>query len=280
MSDFVDNVIDVTEKLSQKGELVPRGKGSPVAKKRSGECCKKVIADREYTLMERKCPECDIIHYEIFRFAGTSFSRYLMDETFQIEYFEDFVENIDVMLLETAADLIQDYYRSLVAKNSERGIEADGTFAFRLLEYGRHRSSRLQKLGYLDVLISRDAPKSPAEEAVRNAFELGMATAEHRLIDTYEQYLWDGMAMSEWRETGLPMARAERLRRGKITHTAVVAAARKLFKTNPNLKRNDSETARQIIGLKLPELQKGAGVCVSLDTITKHLRRAREDKEL
>lgn len=270
----------MTEKLDQKSELGPRRDNSPIAKRHPGEVGKKIIADREYTLMERKCPECDIIHYEIFRFAGASFSRYRMDETFKVEYFDDFVKNIDVMLLETAADLIQDYYRSLVAKNSERGIEADGTFAFRLLEYGRHRSSRLQKLGYLDVLISRDPPKSPAEEAVRAAFELGMATAEHRLMDTYEDYLWDGMALSEWRETGLPMARAERLRQGKVTHMAVVSAARQLYKADQNLKRNDSETARRILDLRLPELQKSAGVCVSFDTITKHLRRAREDKEL
>lgn len=280
MIEIAGGVIGVAKKMNRNGELVPRGESSPVRKKQPGELRKKLIADREYTLMERVCPDCNTKHFEIFRFAGASFSRYLMDETFEVEYFDDFVENVDVMLLESAADLIQDYYRSLVAKNSEYGIEADGSFAFRLLEYGRHRSSRLQKLGMLDAIISRDAPKSSAEEAVRAAFELGMATAEHRLIDTYEEYLWDGMALSEWRETGLPMARAERLRQGKITHTAVVAAARKLFKTNPNLKRNDSETARQVIGLNLPELQKGAGVCVSLDTITKHLRRAREAKEI
>jgi hypothetical protein len=41
--------------------------------------------------------------------------------------------------------------------NSKDGIDADYSFSFKLIEYGRQKCSALQKLGYLDVLTSRDA---------------------------------------------------------------------------------------------------------------------------
>ena len=150
------------------------------------------IADRRYSLIRRRCVKCDEWHYEIHRFAGVSFSCYRMAEAFEEELFENFVENIDDMLLQSAADLIQDYHQSLTEKNCEHGIEADGSFAFRLLEYGRHRISKLSKLRMLDILISHEPAKSDQEEAIRLAFELGMATAEHRLLTIYEDYLLFG----------------------------------------------------------------------------------------
>jgi hypothetical protein len=39
-----------------------------------------------------------------------------------------------------------------------------------------------------------------------------MASAEYDVMEHYEEYMFDGIAMSEWRESGLPKARAERLR--------------------------------------------------------------------
>jgi hypothetical protein len=107
-----------------------------------------------------------------------------------------------------------------------------------------------------------------------------MAAAEHRLLDSYEDFLFAGMALSEWRESGLPKARAERLRLGKTTRLAIVKAARQLYKADPGLLRNDSETARRITALNLPALQKGLGVSVGIDAITKHLRAARHAKEI
>lgn len=240
----------------------------------------KTIFDREYTLFQRLCSNCEVWHYEIYRWCGASFSRYHMAAGFEAEDFEYFVEGLDERLLESAADMIQDFHRSLTSKNSELGIEADGSFAFRLLEYGRHRISRLQKLHMLDVIISNDKPKTSKAEAVRVAFELGMATAEFRLLDTYEDYLLDGMAMSEWRESGLPRAREERIRLGKVTHKAVVEAARTLYSKDQLLVRNDSETARRIRALNIPELEKGGGITVGVDAITRHLRSARHLGEL
>ena len=152
----------------------------------------------------------------------------------------------------------------------------DGSFASRLLEYGRQRVLKLQRLGLFNVLLSTDAPKNRPQEAVRTAFELGMAATEHRWTDEFEDYLFDGMAMADWRKAGLPAARAERLRQGKRTRTAILKAAKTLYAKDPALIRNDTMTARAIQRLKLPELQKGGGQQLGIDAITKHLRAARK----
>ena len=114
------------------------------------------------------------------------------------------------------------------------------------------------------------------EKALRLAFEFGAAVAEHKTMTCYEDYMWDGIAMSEWRESGLPKAREERLRQGVRTRNAIAAAAKTLFKQSPELIRNDSETARAILKMRLPELQKGNGTQLGLDAVTKHLRALRK----
>jgi hypothetical protein len=240
----------------------------------------KSISDRDYRLLQRYCPKCRGWHYEIFRVSGASFSRYFMGEGFSPEDFDCFVDSLDEALLETAANLFKDFYTRLTAKNTKIGIEADDSFAFRLLEYGRQRMAQLRKLGKLEALVATDSPRTRQDEAVRAAFELGVATAEHRLLDAWEDRLRDGIAMADWRQAGLPAARAERLRQGRNTRNAILKAARQLWKENPALIRNDSETARQIIALNLPELQKALGVSLGIDAITKHLRAARQAKQL
>ena len=69
------------------------------------------------------------------------------------------------------------------------------------------------------------------------AFELGFAAAYHRMIINYEDYVYDGMAMKEWRTAGLPKAREERLRQGAKTRAEVVSAAKSLYRSNPLLVR-------------------------------------------
>lgn len=235
------------------------------------------IGDRDYHLMPRHCEKCGSDHLEVWRFSGTSFARYLFPPEFDADDFEPFVERVDEALLMTAPELMEDFHRSLSKVNSRYGIVADHSFSFRLLEYGRQRASRLQKLGMFDVLISDREPESAQEQSVRTAFELGAAVAEHRVIDCYEDYLHLGMAVSEWREDGLPKAREERLRQGKRTRAAILEAAKRLYEKNPELVRNDSETARQILKLDLPDLQKGNGTQIGFDAITRHLREARSN---
>ena len=232
--------------------------------------------DRTYDLMQRPCPECNGVHYEIWRASGATYSRYILPHYFAYEDFEEFVETLDERLLLTSAELLGEFRQKLDRINSQHGIEADGSFAFRLAEYARQRVSTLRKLGMFDTLLAKEAPSAPHEQAIPAAFELGMAAAEYQVMDDFEEYMFDGIAMSEWRESGLPKARAERLRQGMQSRNAILGAARALYAKEPALIRNDSETARKILALKLPELQKGNGVQIGFDAITRHLREARK----
>ena len=194
-------------------------------------------SDRTYDLMQRQCSECNGVHYEVWRSSGASYSRYRLPPYFSYDDFEEFVGTLDERLLQTSAELLEEFHAKLNKINNSYGIEADGSFAFRLAEYARQRTLTLQKLGMFDTLL--------AEE-------------------------------SEWRESGLPKARAERLRQGIRSRNAILEAARALYGKEPALIRNDSETARKILALKLPELQKGNGVQLGFDAITRHLRQARK----
>ena len=234
------------------------------------------IQDRHYTLHSYPCKNCGEPVLSIVRISGASFSRYFLPHDADENDFEFFVQSMDETLLDQSLDLLREFHIKLQEVNSELGMHIDGSFASRLLEYGRQRILKLQRLGLFNVLLSTDAPKNRPQEAVRTAFELGMAAAEHRLIDTYEDYLFDGMAMSDWREEGLPKARAERLRQGQQSRKAILEAAKTLYAKDPTLTRNDTKTARAIQRLELPDLQKGCGQQLGIDAITKHLREARK----
>jgi hypothetical protein len=235
------------------------------------------IDDRLYELRERICPNCETPHLEIWRWCGLSFSRYHMSEGFDRSYFQTFVEQIDEMLLMRSCDVFGDFFQDIMKVNSPAGIEADGSYAFRLLEYARHRCALLKKAKLLDAVTSEEEPSDEVGKAIRVAFELGMATAEHRIINVFEDYVYDGMALEDWRESGLPKAREERLRQGARTREAVIKAAKRVYILDRLLVRNDVETARRILKLDLPELQKGRGLQIGIDAVTRHLRAARRN---
>jgi hypothetical protein len=186
---------------------------------------------------------------------------------------------LDEQFIQSSAELFAEFYRELNKKNYPEGIEVDYSYEFRLLEYARQRSSALDKLGYLDILASEEPVAAEVHLAARLSFELGFAAAEHRVMTAYEDYLHDGIAMSVWRQAGLPKAREERLRQGNRTRAEVLKAAKQLYTTNPELIRNDTETARQILKMKPPALQKGHGQQLSLDAITRHLREGRRKEQ-
>ena len=50
----------------------------------------------------------------------------------------------------------------------------------------------------------------------------------------------------------------------------MIEAARRLYEKDSALARNDSETARRILGLKLPALNKGGQQQIGVDAITRH----------
>lgn len=213
--------------------------------------------------------------HEIWRWSGASFARYRMPQHFDQEQFDEYVESLDEQFLQSSADILEDFHRELQKVNSPEGIDADYSYEFRLIEYGRQRASSLEKLGYLEVLTSTDPVNRNDEVAVRLAFEIGFAAAEHRLMTAYEDYLQDGIAMSEWRSAGLPRARQERLRQGARTRQEVLKAAKLLYENDPLLVRNDSETARRILAMRLPALRKSDTQQLSLDAVTRHLRAGR-----
>jgi hypothetical protein len=83
--------------------------------------------------------------------------------------------------------------------------------------------------------------------------------------------------MEEWRTAGLPKAREERLRQGAKSRAEVVTAAKQLYRSDPLLVRNDTETARRILEMRLPALRRGNNRQMSLDAVTRHLRAARRE---
>jgi len=238
------------------------------------------IVDRRYDLLSRgQCSCCGEHVLEIWRWSGASFARYRMPPHFDQEDFDAYVENLDEQFLQSSAEILEDFHRELQKVNSPEGIDADFSYEFRLIEDGRQRASALEKLGYLEVLTSADHVDDEHKIALRLAFELGFAAAEHRVMASYEEYLHDGIAMAEWRSAGLPRAREERLRQGARTRQEVLRAARRLYENDPSLVRNDSETARRILTMRLPALQKSANQQLSLDAVTRYLRAGRSKSQ-
>jgi hypothetical protein len=236
----------------------------------------KKIGDRTYDLVRRNCSECHTHHYSVYRWCGPSFACYRFPHDLDLEDFREFVDRIDEELLKSSADMLDEFHRYLVDVNCPHGIDYEPTLTFLLTEYARQRLCALDRLGLVDLLMSTDPPKDDAERAVRLAFELGAAIREHTIMKVYEDYFWAGMAVEEWRDSGLPKAREERLKQGMRSRNAILAAAQELYVKRPELIRNDTETAREIQKLELPELQKGRGQQLSIESITKHLRTARK----
>lgn len=236
------------------------------------------IEDRTYDLHTRgTCACCGQQLFEVWRWAGAIFSRYILENNFDVDQFESYVQGLDREFLECSADLLASFRQELGKINSENGIKSDGSYAFRLAEYGRQRVIALQSLESFDLLLSREKPNDDHGKAVMAAFELGFAAAYHRMMINYEDYVYDGIAMEEWRTAGLPKAREERLRQGAKTRAEIVSAAKSLYRSNPLLVKNDTETARRILQMRLPALRRGNNGQVSVDAITRHLRASRAE---
>jgi hypothetical protein len=236
------------------------------------------IEDRTYELHTRGiCSCCGQQMFEVWRWNGAIFSRYILHNNFDTDQFEAYVQDLDREFLECSADLLGGFRHELSKINSENGINDDGSYAFRLAEYGRQRVIALQALKSFDLLLSREKPIDDHGKAVMAAFELGFAAAYHRMMISYEDYVYDGISMEEWRTAGLPKAREERLRQGAKTRACVVTAAKQLYRSEPMLVRNDTETARRILEMRLPALRRGNNQQMSVDAVTRHLRAARRE---
>lgn len=196
------------------------------------------IEDREYNLIKQICTKCGEDMYVIWRWHGASFSRYFMDEDFSPSAFAEFAHSLDDSLGISSADLLAEYKEDLDKKNTAVAIYADFSYAFRLLEYGRHRISKLHKLGALETLLSREPTTTPTSEAVRAAFELGVAAAEHKIMNVFEDYMY---AAWNWKNGGRLVCRRlvrsgcgrvrRRVRRYLKPHGSCVRGARNSFGT-------------------------------------------------
>ena len=191
------------------------------------------IEDREYNLIKQISTKCGEDMYVIWRWHGASFSRYFMDEAFA-----EFAHSLDDSLGISSADLLAEYKEDFDKKNTAVAIYADFSYAFRLLEYGRHRISKLHKLGALETLLSREPTTTPTSEAVRAAFELGVAAAEHKIMNVFEDYMY---AAWNWKNGGRLVCRRlvrsgcgrvrRRVRRYLKPHGSCVRGARNSFGT-------------------------------------------------
>lgn len=241
------------------------------------------IGDRSYELYKRACPSCGKDHFEIYRWAGGSFSRYRLPhdlDRFESDDFESYCEWVDERLLVSSSEMMSELREQLSEINDRHGINADFSFEFLLAEYSRQRLSKLKKLGFVDHLLKDTKPKSKLEDGIRTAFELGMAAAEHKYIRVYEPHIYAGYDLEEWRTTGQPKATAARVRQGRQTREAVVKAAKALYRDDHLLVRNDQETSRRIRAMNLPGIVKPQGQVLSIDSIAKHLRAARKEGKL
>jgi hypothetical protein len=83
------------------------------------------IDDRTYELHSRGvCSCCGQQLFEVWRWAGAIFSRYILQSKFDDDRFEDYVQGLDRELLERSADLLEDFHHELCNINSKDGIQA------------------------------------------------------------------------------------------------------------------------------------------------------------
>jgi hypothetical protein len=102
----------------------------------------------------------------ILRISGASFSRYFLPHDATEDDFEFFAQSMDETLLARSSDLLRDFHSKLQEVNSKLGMHIDGSFASRLLEYGRQRVRELQRLGLTScfpLMLQRIARKKLSE---------------------------------------------------------------------------------------------------------------------
>src|SRR5262249_11578154 len=159
--------------------------------------------------------------------------------------------------------------------NSRGLFEAEGVDVFhvRLIDKARLILSRFAKNGQLQRILD---DSDNTDDDVVAAFLLGCLATENYWIETHQEAVFEGYAHIEGRESGRPLATAARLRQGKRTRRAVMAAATKIYEHTPHLRGNDSKTASLIEAMRLEPLRKRDGTYLGCEAIIKHLRAARQ----
>jgi hypothetical protein len=159
--------------------------------------------------------------------------------------------------------------------NSNGYFEAEGMqpARVRMIDRARLILNRFAKNGTLKRLLEN---ADEVEDDLTSAFVLGCLATENHWLEIHEDAVFEGYAHMEGREAGRPLARAARLRQGKKTRRAVLAAAAAVYEKDPSLRRNDSRAASRILSMKPDALRKTDGTYLGADAIIKHLRAARK----
>jgi hypothetical protein len=95
-----------------------------------------------------------------FQILRTAFACYRFSDDFDPNEFQKFVEDIDGELMQSSAEMLEDFKHELDKVNCPEGIEANFSRAFLVMEYARQRLSNVSKLGLLDALLSADPPNN------------------------------------------------------------------------------------------------------------------------
>jgi hypothetical protein len=160
--------------------------------------------------------------------------------------------------------------------NTPHGIQTDGSYLSQLQDFARLRLIQLKRP--LTRLETGEI-KTAQERAIVAAFELGFAASELRMKDVYEDAIYEGWRLQEGRDNGREAARQAKARTTRRTRDAIKAAALDLYKSNPNLVRNDAATARAIEVMRLPDLCRN-GQPIGSSAIVKHLRNLHRSEKL
>jgi hypothetical protein len=235
------------------------------------------IGDRVYELYARVCTECGEDFYSVMRTSGMNVSIFHFGHR-DMDGFEEFCKDVDEDLLFAAPQLVAEFLKDLQKINSKNGIEANFSFVFRLLEFGRIRMLRLKALG-VEKALQDTAEKLPKESAkMQAAFELGFAAGQYAANKHSEDFFWEGVRTIEAREAGQERARLALSRKGKKTRAAVAHAAEEIRRSRPEIGHNIAAVAREILKLGKPELCRSDGRPISEETVCKYLREARKCK--
>ncbi len=234
----------------------------------------------KYTLLERECSCCGKLFHEIWREDRFLLSRYRMKQSVSVDEFNVICEDIEEGSFISTAEIMKNFWENLQEINSENGIDYEDSVKFKYIEHARQKYVILNKRGLAQHLFDDNISEERDKENVRIAFQLGAAAMMQSFMSYGEEHFIEGMRVSEWRERGLPAARIERLRQGRVSRSSIVACAKEAIAQNGLLARNDTSLAKHILARYPDRLKKINGSQLSVSAVCKHLREARRDGAL
>jgi hypothetical protein len=230
--------------------------------------------DTTYELFVGPCGECG--RHPVFRLMRTCEASLSVYEISADDYqnLDEYVAKLHRTFAVDVITKLAELRQTIDELNSKGSFKAYGMHPFRvrLIDKARLILNRFSRNGLLKKIL--DHPDG-TDNHIASAFILGSIATENHWLRVHQNAVFEGYAHIEGRESGRPLALAARIRQGKRTRKAVIAAASKLYDEDPSLRRNDSKAANRIANMKLESLRKRDGTFLGPDAIVKHLRAAR-----